>query len=147
MRYSITIEPQIPECHVEIRCRQADREVEGILQALILTETTVACQPEAGEETRFIPISQVLYFESVDDRTYLYTADSVYSCDLRLYQIAEKLDQVGFARISKSAVANLHHMYAIRREKKRTLTAEMSNGEYVQVSRTYLQEIQRKLGV
>ncbi|MBQ8640684.1 MAG: LytTR family transcriptional regulator [Clostridia bacterium] len=147
MRYSIAIEPQIPECHVEIRCRQVDREVEGILQALVLTETTVACQPEGREETRFIPISQVLYFESVDDRTYLYTTDSVFSCNLRLYQITEKLDQVGFVRISKSVVASLHHMYAIRREKNRTLTAEMSNGEKVQVSRTYLQEIQKKLGV
>ena len=139
MRYSIAIEPQIPECHVEIHCSQVNRKVEGILQALVLTETTVAGQ--AGEETRFIPISQVLYFESVDDKTYLYT------CDLRLYQITEKLDDVGFVRISKSVVANLHHMYAIRRERNRTLTAEMSNGERVQVSRTYLQEIQRKLGV
>ena len=114
MRYSIAIEPQIPECHVEIHCSQVNRKVEGILQALVLTETTVAGQ--AGEETRFIPISQVLYFESVDDKTYLYT------CDLRLYQITEKLDDVGFVRISKSVVANLHHMYAIRRERNRTLT-------------------------
>jgi len=145
MRYSIAIEPQIPECYVEIHCSQVNREVEGILQALVLTETTVAGQ--AGEETRFIPVSQVLYFESVDDKTYLYTHDEVLSCDLRLYQITEKLDDVGFVRISKSVVANLHHMYAIRRERNRTLTAEMSNGERVQVSRTYLQEIQRKLGV
>lgn len=145
MRYSIAIEPQIPECHVEIHCSQVNREVEGILQALVLTETTVAGQ--AGAETRFIPVSQVLYFESVDDKTYLYTQDEVLSCDLRLYQITEKLDDVGFVRISKSVVANLHHMYAIRRERNRTLTAEMSNGERVQVSRTYLQEIQRKLGV
>ncbi|MBQ3179074.1 MAG: LytTR family transcriptional regulator [Clostridia bacterium] len=145
MRYSIAIEPQIPECHVEIHCSQVNREVEGILQALVLTETTVAGQ--AGAETRFIPVSQVLYFESVDDKTYLYTHDEVLSCDLRLYQITEKLDDVGFVRISKSVVANLHHMYAIRRERNRTLTAEMSNGERVQVSRTYLQEIQRKLGV
>lgn len=145
MRYSIAIEPQIPECHVEIHCSQVNREVEGILQALVLTETTVAGQ--AGTETRFIPVSQVLYFESVDDKTYLYTHDEVLSCDLRLYQITEKLDDVGFVRISKSVVANLHHMYAIRRERNRTLTAEMSNGERVQVSRTYLQEIQRKLGV
>ncbi|MBQ3590570.1 MAG: LytTR family transcriptional regulator, partial [Clostridia bacterium] len=139
MRYSIAIEPQIPECHVEIHCSQVNREVEGILQALVLTETTVAGQ--AGAETRFIPVSQVLYFESVDDKTYLYTHDEVLSCDLRLYQITEKLDDVGFVRISKSVVANLHHMYAIRRERNRTLTAEMSNGERVQVSRTYLQEI------
>lgn len=145
MRYSIAIEPQIPECHVEIHCSQVNREVEGILQALVLTETTVAGQ--AGAETRFIPVSQVLYFESVDDKTYLYTHDEVLSCDLRLYQITEKLDDVGFVRISKSVVANPHHMYAIRRERNRTLTAEMSNGERVQVSRTYLQEIQRKLGV
>jgi len=55
MRYSIAIEPQIPECHVEIHCRKIDREVEGILQALVLTETTVACRPEMGEETRFVP--------------------------------------------------------------------------------------------
>ena len=71
MRYSIAIEPQIPECHVEIHCSQVSREVEGILQALVLTETTVAGQ--AGAETKFVPISQVLYFESVDDKTYLYT--------------------------------------------------------------------------
>ena len=145
MRYSIAIEPQIPECHVEIHCSQVNREVEGILQALVLTETTVAGQ--TGEKTKFIPVSQVLYFESVDDRTYLYTHDEVLSCDLRLYQITEKLDEVGFVRISKSVVANLHHMYAIRREKNRTLTAEISNVEKLQVSRTYLQEIQRKLEV
>ena len=141
----IQIMEGMDKSRVIIECKEINDEILRLKAHIRLFHARLTAHAEG--KTVFVDAVNALYFESVDDRTYLYTADSVFCCDLRLYQITEKLDQVGFVRISKSTVANLHHMYAIRREKNRTLTAEMSNGEKVQVSRTYLQEIQRKLGV
>ncbi len=143
MRYQIHIDPAYEEPLVEITCRQVAGEVEGILRGLALTETTVLGQGDDGDS--FFPLREVLYFESVEDRTFLYTATHTYECPLRLYQLEERLGQTGFVRISKSVVASLWHMRSLRREKNRTLTAVLSNGECVRVSRTYLADIQRKL--
>ncbi len=143
MRYKIHIDPACEEPFLDIHCRAVDKEVEGILLGLALTENTVTAQSE--NKAYFLPLRDVLYFESVDEHTFLYTADGTYECSLRLYQVEERLGRAGFVRISKSVVVSLWHMRCVRREKNRTLMTELSNGEWLKVSRTYLEEIRRRL--
>ena len=76
-----------------------------------------------------------------------YTAAETYESTQRLYQLEEMLEKTTFARISKTAIANLSKMRSIKPIGGSRLVAAMVNGEKVQVSRAYVQEIKRKLGV
>ncbi len=143
MRTEIHVEPGRDECLVEIRCPAVDGEVEGILQALALAESVILGKSDTGDHR--VPLRQVLYLESVEDRTFFYTAEGTYECTLRLYQAEERLARWGFVRISRSVVASLWHMRSLTRERNRTLMVELTNGEKLRVSRTYLAGIRQRL--
>ncbi|MEG2202500.1 MAG: LytTR family DNA-binding domain-containing protein [Christensenellaceae bacterium] len=51
--------------------------------------------------------SEVFYFESVDDKVYIYTEDQVYDCALKLYEIEEQFASDDFLRANKSTIINL----------------------------------------
>ena len=50
---------------------------------------------------------EVFYFESVDNRTFLYTETQVLEIKKRLYELEEILSDKDFVRISKTTIVNL----------------------------------------
>lgn len=60
---------------VVIKCRKIDEEVIRLKKHIELFDKTLQAKKE--NELFFVHLSDVLYFESVDNRTYLYTEDSV----------------------------------------------------------------------
>jgi DNA-binding LytR/AlgR family response regulator len=97
--------------------------------------------------SEFIPLKEILYFESVDNKVFFYTDGETYETTVKLYQLEEKLQNSKFARISKSVLANLNRFHSIKPEKNSRLTATLMNGEKLVVSRQYIGEIKKKLGV
>ena len=119
--------------------------LDSLLAALSLTEETIA--GKNGEETSFVPLSSVDYFESVDDRLFFYTEHETFECPARLKQIEEKLGALPFARVSKTVIVNLERLRSIRPEKNSRLVATFLSGEQVIVNRQYVKSIRQKLGV
>ena len=95
----------------------------------------------------FVNSSDVLYFESVDNRTFLYTEDAVMEVRQRLYELEMILSEKDFIRISKSQIVNINKIRALRPELNRTLLATMCNGEQLSVSRKYVKAIRNLLSV
>ena len=133
------------ETEITVVCRQIDAEIEQILSAVSLIGNTVA--GIRGDETCFIPLKDILYFESVENKVFFYTDGETYETTVKLYQLEEKLQNSKFARISKSVLANLNKFHSIKPEKNSRLTATLVNGERLMVSRQYIGEIKKKLGV
>ena len=145
MKITIRQDENVNETEITVVCRQIDAEIEQILAAVSLIGNTVA--GVRGEETCFIPLKDILYFESVENRVFFYTDGETYETSVKLYQFEEKLQNSKFARISKSTIANLNKFHSIKPEKNSRLTAILMNGEKLVVSRQYIGEIKRKLGV
>jgi len=145
LKIVIKQDENVGETEITIVCRQIDAEIEQILSAVSLTGNTVA--GVRGEETCFIPLKDILYFESVENKVFFYTDGETYETSVKLYQLEEKFRNSKFARISKSMIANLDRFRSIRPEKNSRLTATLVNGERLTVSRQYIGEIKRKLGV
>ena len=70
-----------------------------------------------------------------------------YESALKLYKIEESLTTLQFSRISKTIIANLDKMLSIRKAENSRLTATLVNQEKLIVSRQYVSEIKKKLGV
>jgi len=94
-----------------------------------------------------VPLRDVLYFETVDGKTFFYTENATFETAARLYQLEEKLAGTSFARISKSTIANLKKLRCIKAEKYSRLCATLVTGEKLMVSRQYMDGIKQKLGV
>ena len=120
-------------------------ELEQMISRISLTHNTVVGMIDG--ETFFIPLGEIFYFESVDGKTFIYCDGSEYESPLRLYQIEEELTVECFSRISKSTIVNLRKVRSIKPEEHSRLVATLINGERLVVSRQYVKEIKRVLGV
>ena len=145
MIIKITQNDAVEETEIHIICKKLTDEIAELVSNIGISDGTVG--GKIGSETHFIKISEILYFEAVDDRTFFYTERETYGSPTRLYKIEEKLAPTSFARISKSVVANLKKVKSITPEKHSRLVATLSNGEKLLVSRQYVPEIKKKLGV
>ena len=94
-----------------------------------------------------IPIKEIFYFESVDGKIFFYTENEIYEAMAKLYKIEESLKNLQFSRISKTVIANLDKMLSIRKAENSRLVATLVNQEKLVVSRQYVSEIKKKLGV
>ena len=145
MKINIIEDESLKETEITIRCRKMNKELEEIISRISLSHNTVA--GVLGGETFFIPLVDILYFDSVDGKTFIYCDGREYESPLRLYQIEEELAGQCFSRISKSAIVNLRKVRSIRQEEHSRLMTTLVNGEKLMVSRQYVKEIKKVLGV
>ena len=96
--------------------------------------------------TFFCKLTQIYYIESVDKRTYIYTKGDCYESRDRLYELEEKLG-IYYVRISKSMIVNLRKIQNVSSEPGGRMVAVLLNGERVIISRSYVKEIKRRLGI
>ena len=96
--------------------------------------------------TFFCRLTQIYYIESVDKRTYVYTKGDCYESRDRLYELEEKLG-TWFVRISKAMIVNLRKIRNVSAEPGGRMTAVLLNDERVIISRSYVKELKRRLGI
>lgn len=141
---------QIEERHMEgvqiiIRCPEENAQIHR-LQAHI-TRFDSRLQAKDNGHTCFVDAEDVLYFESVDDRTFLYTAAAVLEITQRLYALEEMLEEQDFLRISKSQIVNIQKIRTLHPELNRTITATLCNGEKLTISRKYVPHLKQLLSL
>lgn len=89
----------------------------------------------------------MLYAETVDGATFLYTKEIVLETPLRLYELEDELSGTEFVRASKQMLVNFDHVQGIRPYLNARLQLLLDNGEAAIVSRQYAPAIKRKLGL
>lgn len=90
--------------------------------------------------------NSVYYIESVDKRTYVYTKDNCYETKYRLYELEEMLG-IYFCRCSKAMIVNLKKIKHVKSDLGGRLEAVLLNDEDIIISRSYVKEIKRRLGI
>lgn len=141
----VNIQEGYSEVEVIIKCPEATdsiRKIETLLQGF---EKRLTCTKDGS--TCFIDRGDVLYFESVDKRCYLYTADDVYDVQFKLYEIEELLSEADFIRSSKSQVLNMAKIESLCPDFGGRIEAIMINGEKLIVSRQYAKILKERLGL
>ena len=81
-----------------------------------------------GKMTLIDP-KDIYYFESVDNKTFIYCMKEVYESKLKLYEIEEKYENTDYIRISKSSIVNLNKIKSIRPDFGGKILATMENNE------------------
>ena len=141
----ISIQEHADKLAVVIHCESADEYVLRLKDHIELFDHRLTVQHDGA--TVYMEAANVLYFESVDDRTFLYTDGAVMEIRLRLYELEDALAAHGFLRISKSVIINMHKISSLRPELNRTVLATMCNGERLVISRSYVKKLRSILQV
>lgn len=145
MKVAINIQADIQEIEVIINCMTEDENVQRIVSALDSLDTKLFCRQQ--REHFQIALNDILYIESVDRKTFLYTEQQIYETDKRLYELENYLKNRSFFRVSKATIINLKRTKSIRPEIGARLLLTMDNGEKIIVSRQYTSNIKAALGV
>lgn len=143
----ITIEEReaAQDIEVTIVCVRVDRRVLDIAARLRMLDRKVTGTADGC--TRVLSAEDVLFIESVDKHTFIYTADTVLETGLRLYEMEELLADCDFLRITKGSIVNFRAITALKPDVNGRIIATLENGERVVISRQYAPDVKSKLGL
>lgn len=130
---------------VVIKCSKIDDEIMRLKYHIEMFDKKIRAKKD--NEWCFVNSIDVLYFESVDNRTFLYTKDTVMEVRQRLYELEIVLSDKDFIRISKSQIININKIQSLRPEINRTILVTMCNGEQLYISRKYVPAIRSLLSI
>ncbi len=129
--------------YVKIGCHEVDERVQEIARFVKLRQGNI--EGERDGDKYNIPISDIYYIESVDDRTFIYLKSTVYQTHRRLYDLEEVMQPYHYVRISKSIIVNLMKVGSIKPALNGRFSCQLRNGEEVIISRKYVPEVKAKL--
>ncbi len=145
MKIEININEDIEDIEIVFSCRKLTPAVERMLATLMVMDKKLTVIKE--DETYFLDVTKVIYLESVDRKTFVYTEDAVYESRLKLYELEQQLDEYGFFRANKSCLIQLKYVRSLKADINRKIKVTLENGEQVMVSRQYAEGLKKKLGV
>ena len=145
MKVYVTENEKLKDVEVQIHCEKDTSEIERLADYVRAYGQIITGKLD-GEIVK-VNSRDVLYFESVDDNTFIYTQDKVLTSTMKLYEIEEQFDKTLFFRCSKSTIINLSKITRLKPEFTRNILATLVNGEVIVISRRYAPELKKKLGI
>ncbi len=145
MHVTLHEDPSLDDVRITVETPVIDERTARIVGALNAFDRRLA--GELDGRTHLVPLDDVLYAESVDGRTFLYTHDRVLQSPLHLYELEEHLAGTEFVRASRQALVNFDHVRSLRPALGARMVLTLSNGEDVLVSRQYASAIKKKLAL
>ena len=98
-------------------------DIEKLLAAIRMLDMKLTGKKDGRQH--LLEAADVIYIESTDKHTFLYTQGDVYESPFRLYELELKLAGMDFLRSSKNCLFNLNHVQAIEPELDRRLILTM----------------------
>ena len=143
---------------MELRVRQVTKEEPEVLEIryhkmsdglseIISFVKSRAGQISADKEGRSveIPVIDIFYAESVDNRLFIYTADDSYELRLKLYELEKMMKGKHFLRVQKGMLVNLMKVKSIKPALSGRYSALLKNGEEIIISRKYVPDLKATL--
>lgn len=145
MKVSVQEIPKSEEEEIMIRCHEINEEILSLLHRLKLSQEKLAVTRQ--DEIHKIALQDVFYFETVDNKSFLYCESQVYETKLKLYEFEDMTQGSKFFRASKSTIINAMKISYVKPSISGRFEVCMENGEKLLVSRQYVAELKKKIGI
>ena len=145
MKITIQTDASVQETTLNITCREITPELERLIEALRLSDKKLSVR--VNGEIRLIDLKSILYAETVERNSFIYTEDGVFESPLRLYELEAMLAEHNFFRVNKSTLLNLNKIESLKSDIDRRIRVKLKNGYQLIISRAYAEEFKTKLGV
>lgn len=145
MKLNVEQSLDIKEVEITIKCALIDDELERLIAQIRLFMFSVSGIKDG--KLIIVKLEDVYYIEAVDNKTFLYCEKEVLETRLRLFELEDRLENTSFVRISKSCILNTSRLASVKSYFNGRMEAHLKNGESVIISRHYLGDIKKKLGL
>lgn len=142
MKLFIEQSDEYGETEIHIKCGIIDENLQKVIDELQIMMFSISGIKDGA--THKIPLKDIYYFESVDDRTFIFCEHDVFECKLKLYEIEKRIEEQSFSRISKSVIVNITKIKSIRPKIEGRFEALLLNGERQIINRHYVNDLRRK---
>ncbi len=130
---------------IVINCYEINDEVLQIVEKLKKSETVLLGSKDS--EMFQIELKDIYYIESVDNKTYICMQKNVFESKLKLYEIEELIRNTKLFRCSKAMILNLAKIRSVSPSVNGRFEAKLLNGESVIISRQYVPNLKKLLGM
>ena len=145
MKVNIDISAEYKEPFAVIHTDKVTNEIQHMIDVFSTSEMPVTALQ--NEEDIVVLQPKEIYMVRIEDGdTMIYGAKERYRSRKRLYELAEQLGKQ-FMQISKTTLINLSYMDSIEPGFSGTLLLKLKNGNKDYVSRKYLPEFKKYLGL
>ena len=143
MKIVIQTDSSIQETTLSITCKDITPELERLISVFRLADKKLSAKKNG--EVHLIDLKSVLYVESLERNTFIYTDDDVYESNYRLYELESMLGECNFVRVNKSTLLNLNKIKSIKSDIDRRIRVTLENGYQLIISRSYAEEFKSRI--
>lgn len=146
MKVKIEIDNELQKEEVIIRCQKFDDSIRRLQELIAEHEREATCMVLRKNNTEYyIPTEDILFFETAEGSICVHTAIDIYETEYKLYELQDILPGY-FVRVSKSAIANINHIYSITRNLTASSIVEFKGThKKIYVSRHYYKPLRSRL--
>jgi len=144
LKITIKEPPAGAEEEIIVLCHNISPELLNMLNSFKAPETVLIAN--LGSDIHRVNHEDIFYIETVDKKTFLYCEDEVYESKQKLYEL-EALGMKSFYKVSKSVILNLRKVKALSPSLSGKVEVILTNGERVVISRPYVSELKKSLGI
>ena len=145
MKVSIDISAEYKEPFAVIHTDKVTDEIQRMIDVFSNSEAPVTAY-QNEEDIVVLQPKDIFMVRVEDGDTVIYGAKQRYRSRRRLYELAQQLGKQ-FMQISKTTIVNLSYMDSIEAGYSGTLLLKLKNGNKDYVSRKYLPEFKKYLGL
>jgi len=145
MKITIQTDASVQETSINITCREITPELERLIEAFRLSDKKLSVKVKG--EVHLIDLRQILYAETVERCTFIYTENGVFESPLRLYELESMLAEHNFIRVNKSTLLNLNKIESLKSDIDRRIRVTLKNGYQLIISRSYAEDFKSRLGL
>lgn len=144
MRVEVKVEEDIQETYVVVHTNKITQEINEII--LKLQENSDFIAVNNGEKIVILQKKEIYMVRMEEAELIIYTKDKRYKSKKRLYEIGEQLGN-GFMQIFKCALVNLKVIDSVEPFFNGMMNLKLKNGCSEYISRKYLPNFKRYLGI
>lgn len=130
---------------IVVKCHEIDDEVLNIVEKLKKSETILLGNKD--NEMFRISVKDIFYIESVDNKTFICMQKNIFESKLKLYEVEEFTQNTKLFRCSKSMILNIAKIRSVTPSINGRFEAKLLNGETVVISRQYVPNLKKRLGL
>ena len=145
LKLTIDKSPKYIEAEINIKCDEIDKTIQDVIDLVQNKQRNISVQQDGSTKT--ISLGSVYYLESVDEKTFVYGKDEVFSTVMKLYEAEEILNGTSFVRISKSCILNIDILDSVKVMLNGKMEATLDNGEKLIINRHYVPGFKKKFGL
>jgi DNA-binding LytR/AlgR family response regulator len=132
------------EEQIIVKCREMTDELLHVIALLKIQDALIAYNES---EIHRVRLKEIYYIEVVDNKTFLYCKDKVLESKQKLYELEDLLAKSDFLRVSKSVLINLPKIKSLSPALNGRFEATLDNSEKVIISRQYMNDLKKILGI